>query len=301
MQTSSSPERERRGLLFFIPLIALSLILALVWALHHTPLTHARTSFTALVNSPMTQVSPTNLAFYAIEGGSNPPQQTLTLTVDAQTSWYVLGDEPWLSVMPFEGKGPRTLSVFVGTRDRAAGTYNGQITFYIAETEMKIPVTLVIAKAETDDISPENGGTASSEDGTLALAFPPGAVNDPTTVEITIHQQPPQTTSGYTFAGKSFKIEAKTGDSQPVTQFNQPLSLTVAYDDNDWQSAGVANESDLNLYWWNGSSWQGILPCDGCSHDTDANRIVVRLDHLTEFAVMAQQALRQIFLPAVSK
>jgi predicted outer membrane repeat protein len=143
------------------------------------------------------------------------------------------------------------------------------------------------------------GGSVSSGDNAVQVTFPAGAVDGSTTVEIITHQQPPQTTDGYTFAGKAFDIEAKTSNGQPVTQFNQPFTLTVHYSDNDWQNAGIADESDLNLYWWGGSDWQAILPCAGCSHDTTANRIVAVLDHLTEFAVMRKSEMMSIYLPSV--
>jgi hypothetical protein len=143
------------------------------------------------------------------------------------------------------------------------------------------------------------GGSVSSGDNLVQVQFSAGAVDGPTTIEIITHQQPPQTTDGYTFAGKAFNIQAKTSNGQPVTQFDQPFTLTVDYSDSDWQNAGIADESDLNLYWWGGGDWQAILPCTGCSHDTTSNRIVAVLDHLTEFAVMGKRAMTPVYLPYV--
>ena len=34
--------------------------------------------------------------------------------------------------------------------------------------------------------------------------------------------------------------------------------------------------------------WQPVLPCDGCSLNTTTHQIVARLNHLTEFALLAQ-------------
>ena len=50
--------------------------------------------------------------------------------------------------------------------------------------------------------------------------------------------------------------------------------------------AGVDDESTLNLYYWNGDQWQGVLPCSGCSLDTDNNVLVAVLGHFSEFGFM---------------
>jgi hypothetical protein len=70
----------------------------------------------------------------------------------------------------------------------------------------------------------------------------------------------------------------------------------VTYADADWQSAGVAVETELNLYYWDGQQWRAILPCAGCSQDVVNNRITVVLDHLTEFALLAD-GRSQHYLP----
>jgi hypothetical protein len=75
-----------------------------------------------------------------------------------------------------------------------------------------------------------------------------------------------------------------------VETFEQPYALTLSYRDSDWQDAGVADEDELNLYYWNGSQWEGILPCSGCSLDTANNKLVVLLDHFSEFGLMGSGA-----------
>ena len=64
----------------------------------------------------------------------------------------------------------------------------------------------------------------------------------------------------------------------------------------DWQDAGIPVEENLNLYYWNGSAWVGVLPCAGCSLDTVNNHITAVLDHLTEFALLGSP----LAAPAVS-
>ncbi len=95
-------------------------------------------------------------------------------------------------------------------------------------------------------------------------------------------------------AGVRFDLQAFDAFSQPVTQFGAPFTLT--YEDWQWQSAGIGSESSLNLYWNDGGVWTPVLPCDGCSHDTTANRIVAVLDHLTQFALFGEPP-SPIYLP----
>ena len=85
-----------------------------------------------------------------------------------------------------------------------------------------------------------------------------------------------------------------------MTAFYQPYDLTIQYADSDWQQAGISDESSLNLYWWNGSQWVGLLPCAGCSLDTQNNQIVVLLNHLTEFALLGQAGAMETPTPTAT-
>jgi hypothetical protein len=100
------------------------------------------------------------------------------------------------------------------------------------------------------------------------------------------------------YAGVSFDLQAFDTFSQPVTQFDAPFTMTISYEDWQWQSAGIGSESSLNLYWNDGGLWTAVLPCDGCSHDTTGNQMVAVLDHLTQFAVFGEPVPR-IYLPVV--
>ena len=73
-------------------------------------------------------------------------------------------------------------------------------------------------------------------------------------------------------------------------RFDPPYTLTLRYEDTDWQSAGIEDESTLNLYYWNGSQWEGILPCASCSLDTVNNELVAVLGHFSEFGLMGEEA-----------
>jgi thermitase len=135
-------------------------------------------------------------------------------------------------------------------------------------------------------IEPATGGNLSADNGDLTLDFPPGCVTSSTTATYTPNASPSNPVGDLVFANMSCTLEATDGGGNPVTQFNLPYTLTLHYQDTDWQNAGVEDESTLNLYSWNGSQWEGTLPCSGCSLDTDNNVLVAVLDHFSEFGFM---------------
>jgi len=139
-------------------------------------------------------------------------------------------------------------------------------------------------------IEPATGGSLSADHGHLTLDFPPEAVTNSTTVTYTPNASPGNPTGSLIFANKSFDLEATDGGGDPVTQFDSPYTLTLRYQDSDWQNAGISNENSLNLYYWNGSQWQAVLPCVDCSLDTVNNVLVAVLDHFSEFGLMGEEA-----------
>jgi hypothetical protein len=153
----------------------------------------------------------------------------------------------------------------------------------------------------TATVTASQGGSAAAADGHVALDFPPGAVAGTVTVTYTRQLQPAQPTGGLRFAGRSFTLEARDAGGAPVTSFGLPYTITLRYDDADWQQAGLPDESSLNLYTWDGGTWVPILPCAGCSLDTEANRLIAVLDHMTEFALLGGASPRQIFLPHIGR
>ena len=139
-------------------------------------------------------------------------------------------------------------------------------------------------------IEPATGGNLSADNGDLTLDFPPGAVTSSTTVTYTPNASPSNPTGNLIFANMSCTLEATDAGGDPVTQFDPPYTLTLLYQDSDWQDAGIEDESTLNLYQWNGSQWQAALPCSGCSLDTVNNVLVAVLDHFSEFGFLGEDA-----------
>jgi hypothetical protein len=160
------------------------------------------------------------------------------------------------------------------------------------------------ARAATDvvtaTITPGQGGSLVAPDGRVEVQFPAGSVTEVTTVTYTRRPRPAPALGNFLFAGLSFALEAHDS-SGAVNQFGAPFTLALRYDDAGWQAAGIQQEEALNVYFWDGNRWQALLPCDGCSLDTAANTLTVRLDHLTEFALLGRAAGSALHLPMVGK
>lgn len=96
---------------------------------------------------PTIGVSPASLSFTATAGGSNPANQTISITNTGggTLDWTASDDAPWLTVSPASGTAPSTLTASVDISGLTAGTYNGTITISAtgaANTPVIVLVTL---------------------------------------------------------------------------------------------------------------------------------------------------------------
>jgi hypothetical protein len=132
------------------------------------------------------------------------------------------------------------------------------------------------------------------------IQFPPSAVTETTIItyrETAALAQPPPSS---VIALRSFTLEARTSNGQPVTQFLQPFTIIVTYTDAQVAALGIS-ESSINLAFWNGNAWVPMLPCAGCDGvDPVNNRVTVVAAHFTEFALTGQTTF-YLFLPFVTR
>lgn len=156
-------------------------------------------------------------------------------------------------------------------------------------------LTLVSSDVTTGAVNTVDGGVITAQDESLQVVFPPGAVTTPVSVTV-ISVSEPISTAG--FVGVAFQIEATDATGSTVSQFQQPLVITVQYRDQDLQNAGITDEQNLNLYYWDGTQWVATLPCAGCFINSERNTITVAINHLTLFAV--RKAYR-VLLPLLAK
>jgi len=140
------------------------------------------------------------------------------------------------------------------------------------------------------------GGSIGSADGDVSVEFPPGAVAGTAVATFTsFYVSPHPPTGTFSFAGSAFVLEVTNiGSGDPITEFVQPLTVTIYYNDGDLNGM---DENSLELLYWNGSAWvsDGITIVE---RNTIQNYVVIQIEHLTEFALFGE---RRIFLPLVMR
>ena len=112
-------------------------------------------------------VSPTSLTYYAVQGATNPPSQTITVSRPYTSSATLTASDnaTWLSVSPTSTSmtSSKKLTVSVNTSGRGAGTYNGTVTIKVGTWYTKtIPVALVLSPSSTPPPSTPPPSTSSA-------------------------------------------------------------------------------------------------------------------------------------------
>ena len=110
------------------------------------------------------RTTPTALTYYAVQGASNPPNQTIA--VSRPTTWqatFTTSDNAsWLSVSPATTTitTSKTLTAAVTTKGLVAGTYKAIITTKVGTwCTNTIPVTLMVSPSTTTPLSSTSSAT----------------------------------------------------------------------------------------------------------------------------------------------
>lgn len=103
--------------------------------------------------------NPTTLTFQAVQGGTKPPSQTVSLSRSGsrQRSWTATDNRTWLTVSPNSGSIRTTAQIVLtaNTAGLAVGTYTATVTITVDNGERaSIPVTLKVAAAPTSPPPP---------------------------------------------------------------------------------------------------------------------------------------------------
>lgn len=133
---------------------------------------------------------------------------------------------------------------------------------------------------------PTSGNTLSNLDNSVQILFPEGAVDVPVIISYYYQSSPSHSFTPLSFAGISFRLTAIDEDGNPVAALNKPFSMMLTYQEEDLQAGGIGDENTLNIYFWGGSGWVGLLPCDSCHRNPANNRIVASLDFMGEFTLL---------------
>ena len=153
------------------------------------------------------------------------------------------------------------------------------------------------------DEIPAAGGALTEDDGTRiefpAGAAPAGAIALYTPLFALTHPM-----DGAALPVRSFVFEAMDGDG-PLSTTAQPYTLRVPYSEVQLAALGIEDPSTLELMRWDGTTWQPVFPCDGCSVDTTNRTVIAKVSQFGEFVLVGEKAAPpaeyRFYLPGVRK
>ena len=108
-------------------------------------------SVSVSVVRPILVVSPTSLSFYAIEGGSNPPDQHILVSNGGSgtLNWTTTEDISWLALSPTFGTAPSDITVSIDSAGMSAGVHVEQLLVSAGSAQgspQAVMVTLTVAR-----------------------------------------------------------------------------------------------------------------------------------------------------------
>lgn len=110
-------------------------------------------------------IKPTSLTFYAVQGATNPPNQTITVarSVSSTATLTASDNGSWLTVSPASTTmtSSKNLAVSVSSSGRGAGTYKATVTIKVGTwCTYTAPVTMIISP--TTSTPPPTTSTSSA-------------------------------------------------------------------------------------------------------------------------------------------
>jgi len=119
---------------------------------------------------PTIGLSPTNFSFTATQGGSNPSNQSLSIsnTGGGTLNWLVSDNATWLSLSPTSGTNSGTVTLSVNITGLTAGTYNATITITATgatNSPVSIPAALTVNAPPTIGYSPTSFSFTATQGG----------------------------------------------------------------------------------------------------------------------------------------
>jgi len=130
------------------------------------------------------------------------------------------------------------------------------------------------------------GGSVTTSGGEAEITIPENVVSDDTTVTITPSTDTtatPPPTGSFMVGSQIYNFTATSAGGDPITTFDQPVTLTFTYTDAQIAEIG---ESSLQVYYWDSSSsaWVSV----GGTVDPVTNTVTVDVDHFTYFTLLGE-------------
>ena len=165
--------------------------------------------------------------------------------------------------------------------------------------------TPTLPPADTSvDAQPNNGAAIVYNDpsgGGTEVTIPAGAVDEETTFLYDELDAPTESSNAFQFAGRAFTLTPyRNNNAIADFAFQQPATIELTYTDADIQGIDEATLT-LTFYDTASKSWSstGITIVE---RDTANNRLVVQIEHLTQFALaVLKEVMHEIYLPLLHK
>ena len=171
-----------------------------------------------------------------------------------------------------------------------------QIVVVSSATWEHLDMNLDLYRQSVAKYVPATGGSVTTDVG-ISLTVPVGALSTGVTMVIADVATPSQPFADVQAPVRVVTLRALDQSGAEVKTFSQPLTLVIEYTDAELAERGLS-EDTLNIAWWNDSAWVNLLPCAGCSVDKVNNRVIVLVDHFSEFSLTGSARL---FLPTVTR
>jgi uncharacterized repeat protein (TIGR01451 family)/CSLREA domain-containing protein len=181
-------------------------------------------------------------------------------------------------------------------------------TYAVSDGSLADTATVNVTVVEGDKIAGRGEtlllpNTGRNNTITVTIEIPPGVAsgNEHFALVYGASADPGEPPQGYRLAGLAFSLDAYV-DTVPTSPFvfDTPITLTIVYGDADVAGIGRGEEG-LELRYWDGDEWRsdsGNVTI--VSRDTEQNRLVITIGHLTEFALIGQAEF-EIYLPLVAR
>jgi hypothetical protein len=189
------------------------------------------------------QVSPTTLSFQAVQGGANPPVQTVNVLKknDRALNWSSSDNATWVSVSPTTGSitNSAQISVSVNSAGLAPGTYTATVTVSVTKGgNISVPVTLTVTSGSTTNSTTTS---TSSSSNTASLTW-----NSVTSTNLAGYKVYVGTSSG--LYGSSINV----GNVISYTVTNLGVGTTYYFTVTAYNTSGVesgfSNEVSKSIY-----------------------------------------------------
>lgn len=120
------------------------------------------------------------------------------------------------------------------------------------------------------------------------LVVPPNAVADPGVSAITVEVKPTieaPSQAGARIIGTAYDVTVKNPAGQELKQFGKEVEITLPYNESDIKSQGLTEDS-ISPSYYDESTGTWVRP-DNYTVDKEKNIIIVRVKHLTRYAIVA--------------